>query len=243
MYEFPELRSWFCSAEGEAAEAAGGSGAVDTPSPAPASAEAAQAALAASDKKPTLLTDAEKPAEKTAEAEPVFTADKLVLPEGFEPDKTVLENFGKIVEGLPHKTAQALADLYAQSVKDVEQKNLDAWKDTRGRWEAEARGWNDDEVKNAKFYTSDKTISGLDAMVLTVKKVLDNPQLTDPKFKEALEFSGLGSNPATIRTLYRWASQLVEGGPTAGANPAGAGAKDAAGRNAAEILYPNLAKG
>jgi hypothetical protein len=169
------------------------------------------------------------------------------MPEGFEPAPERLETFSKIIEGVPHKTAQALVDLYAQTVKAEGEKSLNFWKETREKWEGEARAWTDDEVKNAKFSTSERTISGLPAMVLTIKKVLDNPQLTDPKFKEALEFTGMGSNPAAIRTLYRWANQLVEAGPAAsGGVPPGVGAKDAgdaANKSAAQILYPKLPSG
>lgn len=206
--------------------------------PAPASAEAAQAALAASDKKPTLITEKGEP----LETPPVYSKDKLTMPEGFEVAPERIESFSKIVEGLPHDKAQALVNLYADFQKQENQKSFDFWKETREKWETEARGWEDPEVKNAKFTAGDRTISGLDAMVHTIKKVIDNPQLTDPKFKEALEFTGMGSNPATIRTLYRWASKLVEGGPTAvgGVSPS-VGARDAeAARSAAKTLYPDL---
>lgn len=239
-----EPYDWFCSAEGEEDATGASEKAVEKPAdtPAPASSAAAQAALADSDKKPTLLTE-EKPAEKTAE---IYNSEKLAIPDGFEIPKERLESFGKIVEGLPHDRAQALVNLYADIQRTDSQKSFDFWKTTRDGWEAEARGWTDDEVKNAKFIAGEKTLTGLDAMIQTVAKVLDNPQLTDPKFREALEFTGIGSHPAAVRTLYRWASQLIEGGPTPiGKEPPGRGDKDddSANRSAAQILYPGLAKG
>lgn len=73
---------------------------------------------------------------------------------------------------------------------------------------------------------------------------MDNPQLTDPKFREALEFTGIGSHPAAVRTLYKWAQALTEGtAVAAGGVPPGVGAKgpdEAEARSAASRLYPNL---
>jgi len=49
--------------------------------------------------------------------------------------------------------------------------------------------------------------------------VLDNPELSDPKFREALVFTGAGNHPAIVRTLYRWARSLSEGGAVIGGAP------------------------
>jgi hypothetical protein len=155
----------------------------EVPTPAPASSEAAQEALRASD--PTLLT--EKPAEA-----PIFDAAKIVVPEGTTIDAERLGAFAEIAKGLPHETAQKLVDFYVSAQRAESEKSLGFWKTTRDGWEKEVR--------------EDKEIGGanLEKVLQTVGKVLDNPQLTDPKFREALEFTGIGSHPAAVRTLYKW---------------------------------------
>jgi hypothetical protein len=201
-----------------------------TPEPTgPGTAEAAQAALVESAKPATILTEA--PA--VVEAPAAFDPEKITFPDGFTRDN---ESFGKFSEiakaaNLPLPVAQQLTDLYAQVSKAESEKNSSTWRTTLTGWETEVK--------------ADREIGGsnLDSVKTTVAKVLDNPALTDPKFREALEFSGLGSNPATIRTLFRWAKALTEGSAVQAGGPSPNVGKPAAQpRSAAAALYPNLAQ-
>jgi len=206
-----------------------------TPAPeptGPGTAADAQATLAATEKPTTLLTEA-APAEPTPAPEPppAFDPEKIVVPEGAVLDKEAFGKFSEIAKAanMPLAVAQQLTDLYASVSKAESSKNLEAWKTTLTGWETEVKA--DREVGG----------SNLDTVKTTISKVLDNPALTDPKFREALDVTGGGSNPAVIRTLYRWAKALTEGAAVQAGGPSpDAGKREAVPRTAAAALYPNL---
>jgi hypothetical protein len=228
MYRFLDESRWYCFAEGESDPGPGGPTAPTTPPADPPAQPAAPTAPAAAPETPAPATDTLLA--KAPEAPEVFNAEKLVLPEGAAVDEGLMGKFKEVATGLPHAKAQALLDLYLSTQGSEVARNADFWKTTRDGWEAEVR--------------ADPLVGGdkLETVVQTVAKVLDNPQLTDPGFRQALNFTGLGSHPAAVRTLYRWAQALTEGSPVAaGGPPSNVGAKPgvAAERTAAEILFPD----
>ena len=164
---------------------------------------------------PSPVVDPPKPegegAPKSIVTEPApepFDADKLTLPEGFEKG----EHFDQFTEwskeaGITQPQAQKLIDLYKASSESASTKIYDAWREQNEKWQNEVKG--DQELGGTK----------LEGVRQTISKLLDNPELSDPKFREALDYTGAGNNPAVIRTLYRWAQKLSEGAPVAG-NPA-----------------------
>lgn len=213
----------------------------------PGTAAAAQEQLRATEKPPsTILTEGEKPAEAPAETEApeAFDPEKITLPEGATLDKELLGKFSEIAKthGLTQPAAQQLVDLYNSVAKTAADANRTAWNATVTGWEAEVRA-DKDVIGKASLKDENGTVlQGLDAVKATVAKVLDNPALTDPRFREALDITGLGSNPAAVRTLYKWALALSEGsGVRAGGPSPNAGQREAAGPpTAARALYPNL---
>ncbi len=216
----------FCSVEGEQ-PAEGG------PSPDPASSEAAQAALKATEKPATLPTE-DKPKEEskpTEPASPAYDEAKLTFPEGVTLDKESLSKFGEIakVAGLSQPAAQQLVDLYNSVSKANSDTIMANWNKTCDGWVTEVKA--DKEIGAAVL----GDLRGLDAVKATVGKIIDNPALTDPKFRESLEISRWGDNPAAIRTLYRWAKALTEGSGIRGEPPSAQRP-----RSAASALYPNL---
>jgi hypothetical protein len=203
----------------------------DTPATAAPDTPAPQETTAPASETPTLLT--EKPAEEAKPEEPAapppepFEAEKITFPEGVKPDPEVFGKFGEIAKqsGMSQATAQSLMDLYVTVASAEAMKSLDAWKTTREGWVTAVK--------------ADKEIGGnnLDDVKRTVAKILDNPELTDPKFREALEITGIGDNPAAIRSLYRWAKALSEGTPVSGDAPS-----RRAPRSLAEVMYPHLSE-
>jgi hypothetical protein len=192
--------------------------------PAPGSAAPEEAAPETT---PTLLTekpDEAKPEEAPAPPPP-FEADKITFPEGVKPDPEIFGKFGEIASksGMSQETAQSLMDLYHSVASAQESKNLDVWKTTREGWVTAVKG--DREIGGAN----------LDEVKRTVAKVLDNPALSDPNFRAALEVTGIGDHPAAIRTLYRWAKALTEGTPVTGDAPS-----RQAPRSLAQNIYPHL---
>lgn len=137
-----------------------------------------------------------------------FDPEKLALPEGFEKN----EHFDHFVEwskeaGINQPQAEKLIDLYQTVIKQNADSSTKAWEEQNTAWVNEVK--TDKELGGANLTNVKQTIS----------KMLDNSDLSDPKFREALDFTGAGNNPAVIRTLYRWAQKLVEGASVAG-NPA-----------------------
>ncbi len=219
----------FCSIEGEQTT----EGALP---PDPSSSEAAQAALKATEKPATIPTgdkskEESKPTEPKEPAPPAYDETKLTFPDGVTLDKEALGKFGEIAKasGLSQPAAQQLVDLYNSVSKANSDTIMANWNKTCDGWVAEVKA--DKEIGAAVL----GDLRGLDAVKATVGKIIDNPALTDPKFRESLEISRWGDNPAAIRTLYRWAKALTEGSGVRGEPPSAQRP-----RSAAATLYPNL---
>jgi hypothetical protein len=159
---------------------------------------------------PTPEPEGEAPQTLVNEPEvPAFDPDKLTLPEGFEKD----ERFGQFSEwakeaGINQPQAEKLMGLYTDAVKQISEQTTKVWNETNEAWVNEVKA--DSELGGANLANVKQTIS----------KLLDNSELTDPKFREALNFTGAGNNPAVIRTLYRVAKRLTEGASVQGSPPA-----------------------
>jgi hypothetical protein len=215
----------------------------------PGTSVAAQEQLRASDKPPaSLLTEgapaAETPETPAAEAPAAFDPEKITFPEGTAPDKELLGKFGEIAKahGLTQPAAQQLVDLYNTVAKTQADANRTAWNSTLASWETEVREDKGVIGKATLKGENGTVLQGLEAVKVTVAKVINNPELTDPKFREALEVTGIGSNPAAVRTLYQWAKALTEGSAVRAGGPSpNVGARDnTAPQTAAKALYPNL---
>ena len=203
--------------------------AAETPAPADTAApEGAAASETPPSETPTLLTEKAKeakPAEPEAPPPEPFDHEKISFPDGVKPDPETFGKFSEIAKanGISHAAAQELMNLYSTVASAEATKSFDAWRTTREGWVTAVKA--DQEIGG----------SNLDEVKRTVAKVLDDTALTDPKFREALEITGIGDNPAAIRTLYRWAKALTEGSPVSGDAPS-----RRASRSLAEAIYPNL---
>jgi hypothetical protein len=213
----------------------------------PGTAIAAQEQLKASEKPPASLLTEGAPAEAeapAAEAPEAYDPEKITFPEGTAPDKELLGKFGEIAKahGLTQPAAQQLVDLYNTVAKTQADANRTAWNSTLASWETEVREDKGVIGKATLKGENGTVLQGLEAVKLTVARVINNPELTDPKFREALEVTGIGSNPAAVRTLYQWAKALTEGSAVraGGPSPNVGERSDAGPQTAARALYPNL---
>lgn len=109
--------------------------------------------------------------------------------------------------GVSQKRAQELLNHHAEAINAALKSQMDDWHRQQTDWQKEIDA--DPELGG----------SNLDVVKQTVSRVLDNPDLTDPKFREALIFTGAGNNPAVVRSLYRWAKALSEGSSVMGGAP------------------------
>ena len=71
----------------------------------------------------------------------------------------------------------------------------------------------------------------------TIGRMLDNPVFCDPGLRQVMDYTGAGNNPAFVRSFYRMALALSEGGPIQAGRPS------APPKSAAETLYPSMTKG
>ena len=152
-----------------------------------------------------------------------FDAEKLSLADGFDKN----DHFKDFValateEKLPQGTAQKLIDLYQKAAEVSANAAREAWQAQNEKWQQEVKA--DPEVGGNK----------LAGVLQTVSRVMDNPELTDPHFREALSFTGAGNHPAIVRTLAKWAGALSEAKPIAG-NPPGTNGQTL---SLADRLYP-----
>jgi hypothetical protein len=175
--------------------------------------------------KTSLLNDEGAAAEGAPESYSDFT-----LPEGFEATPEGLAEAKALFKelGLPQANAQRVMDLHAKSVQEAMNAPFKLWQDTQERWV--------NEVK------ADPEIGGkLGQVKSTIAKAIDG--LGDAKlakdFREAMDFTGAGNNPAFIRAFFRLAQKVTEGSHVSG-SPAGAQDRP---RSAAQAMYPNLPSG
>lgn len=186
------------------------------------------AATQADDGKSLLNKDAPAPATGAPE-----TYEEFKVPEGFTLDTEVAKEAGTIFKGmnLTQTQAQSLIDFYVAKTQETLQQPYKAYQDMREGWQ--------NQVKN------DPEIGGkLDQVKQTVARALDS--LGDPglarDFREAMDITGAGDNPAFVRAFYRLAQKVTEGRPTQGNGPAKAGQAEPGARpaSAGKALYPNL---
>lgn len=185
----------------------------------------------------TLVTKSEAPAgeDKPAEEAPKGEAPAaldfatLELPEGLtlaDADKETVSALAT-KHGLSQDAVKDLLGEYASRLKTASEGPVKAFREINEKWQNEVR--------------ADKEIGGdkLPDVVKTIGKLLDNPQFVDPGFKAALNLTGAGNNPAFVKTFYKLAKALTEGGHVSG-NPPAAGKPPVGSPNA---LYPNLPAG
>lgn len=183
--------------------------------------------------------DAQQTPEQKAEAERL-EADKgkkpsgapekyepFKAPEGYEIDEKVAGEASVIFRelGLSQEAAQKLVDFQGKLALGIAEAPYKEWADTQDTW-----------VKEVKAEHGSK----LDSVRASIGRAIDQlgPELGQ-KFRDAMDFTGAGNNPAFVNALAKWSSLLGEGstvrgnGPTDGSPP---GAKP----SIAQAMYPTL---
>jgi hypothetical protein len=159
------------------------------------------------------------------------------LQEGYELDTGVSEAGSKIFKelNLTQDQAQKLVDFYSEHAIKSSKETLDAWTATRKEW----RDGIAADPQLSKLVGSNGNFGPDSALVVTVNRALDglqNPKLVSD-FKDAMELTGAGDNPAFVKVLYALASKVTEGTTYAKGEPSkAANARPTPGA----ALYPNL---
>ena len=220
-----------------------GTPATTTPSPAPATDQtkpAADTAKPDADAKTDSKPDSDKSLlNKDAKDTPTGAPEKYSdykVPEGFVLDPEVKTEADKLFKGmnLSQEQGQSLVDFYTAKVKEAFDAPFNAYQDQREKWRAEAEQMP--ELKGK--------LSNGGEVLTTIGRALDSlgdPQLAN-NFRQAMDMTGAGDNPAFILAFYRMAQRLVEGSHVTGRGPARSGQQrpDQPARSVAQDLWPNL---
>lgn len=185
--------------------------------------------------KPSLLNEGEKTEkteEKVAGAPEKYEAFKA--PEGFEIDEEVATQAGAIFKelNLTQEQGQKLVDFYTKLTQEAVEGPMNAWVDQQEAWQKEIK--------------EDKDLGGkLPEVKATIRKFVDaaaGDQATADAFREAMDFTGAGNNPAFIRLFYKIASKYTEGAHVAPGKPTTESQTQPGkpGGPGAHALYPTL---
>lgn len=207
--------------------------ATTAPPKAPDSTLAAQPSPAPSATTPTSTTPPPAPTAPTAPTGAPEAYAAFKAPEGFEIDAKALETATPIFKdlNLSQDQAQRLVDFYAEQSKQAYNEPMRLYEETRA-------GWRNEIVKgplgNGTDNLSDTTKQNIAAAINSLPADLQAP------FKDAMNLTGAGDNPAYVRALNAWGARFREGTHVAGAAPAPTGqAAPGAAKSAAQLLYPN----
>lgn len=169
--------------------------------------------------------------------------DPAAIPEKYEfkvPEGQVL-NEALVAEatplfkelGLSQEGAQKLFDFHNKAMADLAAAPMKAYEEMRDA--------------GRKEIISDKALGDGKAdlkpeVKANIAKAIDS--LPNAKeFRDAMNLTGVGDNPAFVRAVNHWASQLAEGTPVRGNGPSPAGqtrSGEAARPSPAQAMYPNL---
>lgn len=194
-----------------------------TPAPKPdvAPSNAPKPDAAAEDKKPD---GDKKPDDKTAAA--TVDPKAFKLPDGFTADEKQLGEFASIANELklPQDAAQKFLDLHATALKQASETSSKFWSDKQAEWATQNKAdFGPEPAKNPK--------------IIAVSKMIDSlGEKPAAALKEALEFSGMGNNPAVIAAFAALAERLTEPGHAKG-NPTSKP------QDPATAFYPNMKQG
>jgi hypothetical protein len=172
----------------------------------------------------------EKGAEKGA---PDSYAD-FTVPEGFALDEEVAKEASALFKGLDltQTQAQSLVDYYVKQTKEAFEAPFNAYMDKRAEWRDAINA--DPEIGGSK----------LNGVKVSIGRLIDsfgNAKVAEG-FREAMDYTGAGDNPAVVRGLYELSKRLTEGAAVRGNGPSTEGQR-LSGSNqpsTAQAIYPHL---
>lgn len=169
--------------------------------------------------------------DKSAPAGAPEKYEPFKAPEGFVITDEATTQLNTIFKeaGVSQESAQKLIDYIAPQLMEATEAPFKQYQELREDWQKE---------------TMDKYGSKLPEVKTTVSRALDslgNPKLVSA-FKEAMDLTGAGDNPAFIDVIYEWAKKLSEGTHVRGAGPSKFGQSASGGKptSAAQAMYPHL---
>ena len=174
---------------------------------------------------------------KPADAKAPEAYAEFKAPEGFTINKAAVEAALPVFKelGLTQDQAQKLVDIQTKREAELSKSN-------QGEYTAIREGWRKDVLANADLSAGGKIKPEI---LETMGRAIDG--LGDPalakSFRQSLDITGVGDNPAFVKAFYKLSQQLTEGRPVQGGGPSPKGqeAPGAKPPSQAKALYPNLA--
>lgn len=165
---------------------------------------------------------------------------EFTAPEGYTIDPKTIEAATPIFKelGLDQASAQKLVDFHTAQMIEAAKGPASEYETVRTEWKAKVD--SDPELKAA--VSQGKT--GLEAVKLDIGRAIG--AIGDPAlaadFKAAMDLTGVGDNPAFIKTMWKLAAFVTEGNHVQGRNPSVHGQTPPGAKppSAARALYPNL---
>lgn len=160
----------------------------------------------------------------------------FAVPEGMTLNKEA------VAEALPLFKELGLTQEQAQKLVDVQTKREAALaKSNQGDYASMREGWRKEVLSDTSLSAGGKVKP---EVLQTIGRAIDG--LGDPKlsgeFRQVMDTTGVGDNPAFVRALFKLASQVTEGRPVAAGGPSvhGQKAPGEAPKSIASAMYPNL---
>jgi hypothetical protein len=197
-----------------------------TPTPTPTPAPSLASEPAADPAKPADDKPAEPRAEtKPADAPAAFYPTKFKAPEGFTADEAGITAFAETFNDpalAPQDRAEKLLSMHAEALKAAGAANVKAFTEMQENWLKEIKA--DPEIGGDKLNETKTMISrAIDSL---------GPERATA-FRQALDATGAGNNPAIVRGLRELSRALAEGTAVVGAPPSG---KD---KSLGAMFFPN----
>lgn len=171
-----------------------------------------------------------KPEEKTSAPEKY---EAFKLPEGMQLSEKVVGEASTVFKelGLTQEAAQKLVDFHASQLKAVVDDAAAIYNRTRDEWRGEV-------LKDPKLAHNGELRPEVKAKL---SRAIDSLG-TDlgPKFREALNVTGVGDNPAFVRGFLQFAEKFSEGTPVRAGGPVAPKPNGGVAQTAAQSMYPNL---
>lgn len=155
------------------------------------------------------------------------------LPEGMQLSEKAAGEASTVFKelGLSQDAAQKLVDFHTAQLKAVVDDAAATYNRTRDEWRGEV-------LKDPKLAHNGELRPEVKA---TLSKAIDSlGGELGPKFREALNVTGVGDNPAFVRGFLQFAEKFSEGTLVKAGGPVASKANGSTRQTAAQAMYPNL---
>jgi hypothetical protein len=156
-------------------------------------------------------------------------------PEGYQLNSELIEKATPIFKelGLTQEQAQKLVSFQAEQQLAAANAPQEAYNTMRENWRKEV-------FADKSLASGDKLLPEVSAGIAKAIESL-GPEIAKP-FREIMDLSGVGDNPAFVRAMFKFSQAFTEGTHVTGKGPAPTGqtAPDAKPVSIANAMYPNL---